>query len=341
MNRFPNSLFRLLGGIIVLFLLSSCSTAWYMANSNYNNDPIYGVTEEGDSIKINVIDNYSDLRWKLRTDDKFRWDFKQYALNQDLSWYSSFYNRNFLYRYSPFYSSVDLYFDRFWYWDSWYWNYGYGWNTWHPFRWNNYSWYHPHYWNESYWFGHNRWRYRMNDYAWEHRDRRNVAYVNGRRGSNIVVTPNGSSRGGTNNIISNPNIRINRGRGNDVVLPRNYGGIAIKPNPNDVDVVIEKPNRNFIGRLFDKFEDAGVRVRTYTNPNNVPNNNRSRINNNNNNNVIRNYYTPPNNNNNFRSSSPPVRSYSPPPPSNISRGSSSGGAVISRGSSSRGKNGIN
>ena len=106
------------------------------------------------------------------------------------------------------------------------------------------------------------------------------------------------------------------------MLPRNYGDIAIKPNPNDVDVVIEKPNRNFIGRLFDKFEDAGVRVRTYTNPNNVPNNNRSRINNNNNNNVIRNYYTPPNNNNNFRSSSPPARSYSPPPPSNISRGSS-------------------
>ena len=127
-----------------------------------NNDPIYGVTEEGDSIKINVIDSYSDLRWKLRTDDKFRWDFKQYALNQDLSWYSSFYNRNFLYRYSPFYSSVDLYFDRFWYWDSWYWNYGYGWNTWHPFRWNRYSWYYPHYWNESYWFRNNwRWRYRI------------------------------------------------------------------------------------------------------------------------------------------------------------------------------------
>ena len=28
----------------------------------------------------------------------------------------------------------------------------------------------------------------------------------------------------------------------------------MKPNPNDIDVVIEKPNRNFIGRLFDKIE---------------------------------------------------------------------------------------
>ena len=270
-----------------------------------NNDPIYGVTEEGDSIKINVIDSYSDLRWKLRTDDKFRWDFKQYALNQDLSWYSSFYNRNFLYRYSPFYSSVDLYFDRFWYWDSWYWNYGYGWNTWHPFRWNRYSWYYPHYWNESYWFR-NNWRWDVNNYAWNHRNDRNVVRVNGRRGSNIVLTPNGSSRGGTNNIISNPNIRINRGRPNI-------------PNPNDVDVVIEKPNRNFIGRLFDKIEDAGVRVRTYDNPNNVPNNIRVIPRNNNN---IRNYNTPPIiNNNNIRSSSPPVRNYSPPPSSNISRGS--------------------
>ena len=307
--RLPNSLFRLIGGLLVLFLLSSCSSTWYMATTT-NNDPIYGVTEEGDSIKINVIDSYSDLRWKLRTDDKFRWDFKQYALNQNLSWYSSFYNRNFLYRYSPFYSSVDLYFDRFWYWDSWYWNYGYGWNTWHPFRWNRYSWYYPHYWNESYWFR-NNWRWDVNNYAWNHRNDRNVVRVNGRRGSNIVLTPNGSSRGGTNNIILNPNIRINRGRPNI-------------PNPNDVDVIIEKPERGFIGRLVDKLENSGVKVRHYNNPNNVPNNIRviPRNNNNWNNNIIRNDVTPPR-------SSNPVRTYSTPPPSsNISRGSSGGGVQI-------------
>tara|TARA_B100001939_G_scaffold46602_1_gene36154 strand:+ start:225 stop:1091 length:867 start_codon:yes stop_codon:yes gene_type:complete len=275
-----------------------------------NYDPIYGVTEEGDSIKIDVVDSYSDLRWKLRTDNKFRWNFSQYAINQDLNWYSSFYNRNFLYRYSPYYTSIDLYLDRFWYWDSWYWNYGYGWNTWHPFR----SWYHPHYWNESYWFR-NNWRWDVNDYAWNHRNDRNVVRVNGRRGSRgVVVTPNGS-RG--NNIIANPNISINRGR----------------PVPNDVDVVIEKPKRTFIGRMFDKIENSGVRVRTYNNPNSVPSNirviprNNNNWNNNNNfnnrnNNIIRNDVTPPR-------SSNPVRTYSAPPPSsNISRGSSGGGVQI-------------
>ena len=133
--RLPNSLFRLIGGLKngfpTLFMFEVCNQF-----IPHKQCLVYGITEEGDSIKINVIDSYSDLRWKLRTDDKFRWDFKQYALNQDLSWYSSFYNRNLLYRYSPFYSSVDLYFDRFWYWDSWYWM-----DFCNPFRWNRYSWY--------------------------------------------------------------------------------------------------------------------------------------------------------------------------------------------------------
>ena len=50
------------------------------------------------------------------------------------------------------------------------------------------------------------------------RNNRNISYNIGRRGSNgIIVTPNGSSRGNGNNIISNPNIRISRG--NDVIRP--------------------------------------------------------------------------------------------------------------------------
>lgn len=158
----------------------------------------------------------------------------------------------------------------------------------------------------------------MNDYAWEHRDRRNVAYINGRRGSAIVVTPNGSSRGGTNNIISNPNIRINRGRP------------SIPSNP---DVVI-KDKPNLIDRFVRKIENAsGVRVRTYENPNTIPNNRiRDYQRPNNNNNVIRN-----NNNsrpvyNNPRPSTP-IRSSAPPV---IRGGSTSSGAVISRGS--RGNN---
>jgi hypothetical protein len=176
----------------------------------------------------------------------------------------------------------------------------------------------------------------MNDYAWENRNRRNVAYVNGRRGSNIVVTPNGSSRGGTNNIISNPNIRINRGRTN-VPLTLDNEDLVIKDRPNLIDRFVRKIENS-----------SGIRIRTYENPNNVPNNNNrirnynrvengnNNVNRNNNNN-IRNYNRPPvNNNRPSRSYTPPSRSSNPPV---INRGSSSGrssgGAVISRGSSGK------
>ena len=111
----------------------------------------------------------------------------------------------------------------------------------------------------------------------------------------------------------------------------------MKPNPNDVDIVIEKPNRTFIGRLFDKIENSNVRVRTYENPNNVPNNIRNNNNNWNNrvvprqnNNVIRNYNTPPRTSSGVRSSTT-VRSYSPPPSSNSGRSSGGGKFRGSRG----------
>ena len=317
--KIPSSLFRLLGGLIVLFLLSSCSSAWYMASNNYNNDPIYGVVEStGDTIKIDVLDSEWDINRKFRFDNKFRWNYSLYAMNQDYIWHQDFFWRNRMYRNGFGFSSWDFYWNRYDYWWNWSMGYpfNYGWSYW-----NNWGWFRDPFFYTPGW---NNWRWDVNNYAWNHRNDRNVVYVNGRRGSRgVVVTPNGS-RG--NNIISNPNIRINRGRGNDVVLPRNYGDIAIKPNPNDVDVVIEKPNRNFIGRLFDKIEDSGVRVRTYTNPNSVPNNVRNNNNswNNrvvprqNNNVIIR-------NNNNIRSSSPPVRNFSPPPPTNISRGSNNSG----------------
>ena len=329
--RLPNSLFRLLGGLLVLFLFSSCSSAWYMANNNYNNDPIYGIVEStGDTIKIDVLDSDWDLNRKFRFDNKFRWNYSMYAMNQDYIWHQDFFWRNRMFRNGYGFSSWDFYWNRHDFW--WNWSAGYPFNYGFSY-WNNWGWHRdPFYyrpgWNYGYGFNNWNWRNRMNDYAWEHRDRRNVAYINGRRGSNIVVTPNGSSRGGTNNIISNPNIRINRGR----------------PSiPNNPDVVI-KDKPNLIDRFVRKIENAsGVRVRTYENPNTIPNNRirdyqRPQNNNNvirNNNNNVRNYYTPPrNNNNNIRSSSPPVRSYSPPPSSNSGR--SSGGAVISRGS--RGNN---
>jgi len=332
--------------ILWVLLLTSCGTTYQLSKVN-NYDPIYGIVEQtGDTIKIDVIDSDWDLDRKFRFDDKFRWNFAQYAMKQDLRWHYDFYWNNRMYR-SPFASPFDFYWNSNQYWWNWSSNYSfnYGFNHWNRFGfygwgWNHWDRYDSWRWGYGHPFYNNYgWRNEMNDYAWENRNRRNVAYVNGRRGSNIVVTPNGNSRGGENNIIANPNIRINRGRPNI-------------PAPNDVDVdVVIKDRPSLIDRLARKFENAsGIRVRTYENPNNVPNNNNrirnyNRIENgnnnvilnNNNNNNVRNYNRPPINNN-IRSSSPPVRSYSPPPSSNISRGSSSGvssGAGVSRGSNGR------
>ena len=309
--------------ILFTFLLTSCGVQWKYTtlNTAAQYDAIYGVTDSGDTLRVDVIDNEFQLDRKLRFDDRFRWDFAQYAMNQDLRWHYDFYWNNRMYR-GPFASPFDFYWNSNQYWWNWSSNYSfnYGFNHWNRFgfygfnHWNRYD-----SWNYGYGFNNWNWRNRMNDYAWEHRDRRNVVYVNGRRGSNIVVTPNGSSRGGTNNIISNPNIRINRGR----------------PSiPNNPDVVI-KDKPNLIDRFVRKIENAsGVRVRTYENPNNVPNNNNrirnyNRVENNSNNNIIRNN----NNSRPTRTYTPPTRSSSPPV---INRGSSSGrsngGVSVNRGS---------
>ena len=61
-------------------------------------DPIYGPEEVvltvPSDVKIDTL-SFSQLRWKLRTDNTFRWNFAQYAMNQPLSWYNS----NFRYSY--------------------------------------------------------------------------------------------------------------------------------------------------------------------------------------------------------------------------------------------------
>ena len=285
--------------ILWVLLLTSCGTTYQLSTLN-NNDPIYGIVEStGDTLKIDVIDNEFQLDRKFRFDDKFRWDFAQYAMNQDLRWNYDFYWNNRMYR-SPFASPFDFYWNSHQYWWNWSSNYSfnYGFNHWNRFgfygfnHWNRYdSWR----WGYGHPFYNNGWRNQMNDYAWENRNRRNVAYVNGRRGSNIVVTPNGSSRGGTNNIISNPNIRINRGRTN-VPLTLDNEDLVIKDRPNLIDRFVRKIENS-----------SGIRIRTYENPNNVPNNN----------NRIRNYNRVENGNNNVnRNNNNNIRNYNRPPVNN-------------------------
>jgi len=264
--------------IFVLLLTTSCAS---FQLTTLNHDPMYP-----DEMKVDVIDNEFQLARKFRTDDRFRWDFAQYAMRQDLRWNYDFYFNNRMYR-SAFASPFDFYWNSHNYWWNWASNYqfNYGFNHWNRFGFygNGYG-YYGNYWNNGYyngWYG-NGWgnRQRMNDYAWNNRDRGNVSYNIGRRGSN--------------NVVSNRTIE------NRIIVNRNNPRIV-----NNPDEVIDKE--------LIKLKRNNTNIRIYTNPNNVPpviirnNNSRpirvyNRIENNSNNNINR-------NNNNSR----PIRTYTPPP----------------------------
>ena len=66
---------------IGLLLLTGCSTTWHL--STLNHDPIYDL-EVPANVQIDTLSS-SQLRWKLRTDFRFRYDFAQYALSQPRS----------------------------------------------------------------------------------------------------------------------------------------------------------------------------------------------------------------------------------------------------------------
>lgn len=147
----------------------------------------------------------------------------------------------------------------------------------------------------------------MNDIAYHNKKRTNTAYINGRRGSNVVVTPNGGSSRGSDVVIGN------RGRNNNVNISEDVRRYK--------DKIISRKNIDDIARDLNN----GRKVRTYENPNRVINNNNNNINRSNiNNRPSRNYNVPRPNNNNIRSTPPPTR-VSPPVRSNISRGSSNVG----------------
>jgi len=235
--------------ILLIVLLTSCNT--YRLASYYD-DPIYFNGEE-----VEVIDSYSKLNWELKTNTQFRWNFAQYAMDQPLSWY---YNYEVSRLWRP-YNRFDVYWNRHLFWHDWAFNYNWGFNNWHwnDWRWN--SWNYPYYYNWNYGWNNWRWNNRVDNY-WE-RNNTNIAYVKGRRGSrNSAVV---SQTGTAGNTLVNVNVpRVI----NNISVPRINNRI---PSPNDIDVVIEGPDRNFVGRLFDKLEDKGIKVRTYNNPNNYRN----------------------------------------------------------------------
>ena len=304
-NKFIDALTKLIIvglGLIAIGITTSCSS---LKLSTMHYDPIYGpeevVLQVPSDVKIDTL-SYSQLKWKLRTDNTFRWNFAQYAMNQPYNWYMN----NFRYSYWRPFNSFDVYFNRYDFWYDWAFNYPYNWgfSSWYsPWR---YDWYRPYrpwnHWNNWYNGPYSNPGYNV---IWNSsRQNNNIAFINGRRGSRNF------NFNGNSNIENTISTRYNK--------PRN--------NNNVID--------NIVNELRDNFN---IKPRVYSNPNNVPNNNRPVINNNNNNiKPTWNNSRPVINNNNINinsNSRPVINNSSRGSNINISRGSSSSSGRSSGGSS--------
>ena len=247
--------------ILTLGILSSCTT--YRLSTLYH-DPIYGPEEVVIQVPSNVtIDtlSYSQLKWKLRTDNTFRWNFAQYAMDQPLSWYNS----NFRYSYWRPFNSFDVYWNRHNFWYDWAFNYpfnyGWSWNTWN--RWN-FGWGHWNHWNRPFYHWDNwyngPWHNPSYNAIWNSsRNNVNVAYINGRRGSRSIINRN----------ITITNNRNNNNIQNNIITRYNQPRRIINNNVDEIVNDIRLNNNN-------------IKIRVYNNPNNFENDqiirNNSRIN---------------------------------------------------------------
>ena len=281
--------------IYLTLLITGCAS---FQLSTLNHDPIYDtVLVVPADVQVDTL-TVSQLRWKLRTDFKFRYDFAQYALSQPRSF--DWNNRVLGNRYNVYNPYNGFGYSNYWsrdmMWNDWVWGYNsYSPHMWSPFgydRWgyNSYGW-NNYGWNNWGWNGYYGngwgWRQQMNDYAWQHRNRPNTAYINGRRGSNNIQS----------RIVAN-----------------NTNQTRVNVKEDKVDLLVNKIRK--------RVNNNNIRV--YNNPNNpnLNNNNKPRVyvrpinNNNSNNNPPRIYTRPPVNNSTSttRSSSNISRS------NNVSRG---------------------
>jgi hypothetical protein len=272
--------------LFVLVILTSCGSSYQLSTLNHTPEYI------GD-VRVDVIDNEFELSRLLRTDDKFRWDFAQYAMRQDLRWNYDFYWNNRMYR-SPYASPFDFYWDSHNYWWNWASNspFNMGFNHWDPFGFNNYGMGWSYSWNNRRWSS-NQWG---NPYGWNNRYGWNNGFYNRYRGTNVAYH---NSRRSSNNVVVGRRTNTIKDR---VIINRNKPRLVV-----DKDVVIDKALIKIRGNNKD--------IRVYQNPNNVPNN--IIIRRNNNSKPVRNYNRTENNNrnsnNNIRNNnSRPSRTYSPP-----------------------------
>ena len=178
---------------LLILLLTSCGIQWQYSTLNHASqvDSIYN------SPKIDTINSLSDLKYKLRTDFNFRYDFATYAMNQPYSFYWNNPRLEGIWR--P-YNRFDVYFYSNWFWTDWAYDYPYnsyfGWNSWHR-PWYYYNWYRPYRpWN----WGHNWYQGPYTNTSY------NIVYNASRRGA----LTNNFNRNNNNNIAST--IRNNRNK---------------------------------------------------------------------------------------------------------------------------------
>ena len=296
--------------LLLVLLLSGCSTTYHL--STLNHDPIYDtVLEVPADVQIDTL-SVSQLKWKLRTDFRFRYDFAQYALSQPRSfdWNNRLLGNRFN-RYSPYWS-YSYSWNRDMMWNDWVWGYPFFQShMWSPFRYDRWG-YNYYGWNNYGWNGYNNWYngpFHNPGYnvAWNSsRNNNNVAYHSGRRGSMSQ-----SDRQGIAAMIETSN--------------RNNSRVNVE----------ETKLERIVTKLRGKINNNNIRV--YNNPNN-PNINNN--NNNNNNNSKPRVYVRPNNNGNNNN---PPRIYTRPSSStntsttrsssNVSRSNN-----VSRGGNPNGKN---
>ena len=218
----------IMGALLLLFCSCGVQFQYSLLNNTGNVDAIY----DSSDLKVDTISSVFDIKRKLRTDFKFRYDFAQYAMQQPYSWYWNNPRLEGIWR--P-YNRFDVYFYSNWFWNDWafhyphyhYWGwnrpyYYYGWNR--PYRpWNN--------WNLGPW----------------HNSGYNIVYNASRRGSLTTNSNRNISTIVQTNRINNIN---NRPTSNKVInnLINNYKPSSSNYKPNN-NIRINsnnnyKPNNN-------------------------------------------------------------------------------------------------
>jgi hypothetical protein len=177
--------------LVFILLFTSCGVGFQYTTLNHAGhiDGIYS----SNNPKVNTINSFSDLQWKLRTDFNFRYDFAQYALSQPRSF--DWNNRILGNRYNWFhpYLGYNYYWNRDQMWNDWVWGYPLNYGIGYTYSWRNRRWFSNQWGWNNYYGWNNRFynRYRSTNVAYHTGRRGNTRTINRRTVNNnrVVTTP--------------------------------------------------------------------------------------------------------------------------------------------------------